>query len=188
MPKGIYPRTELSKNHKGKSHSLETKVKMSKIKLGKKHSLKTKQKISATMKENKIGVGQNNPMFGKNASLDTRIKMSLKHSKENHWNWQGGISFKQEVERRGLNYSIWRIKVFKRDNYTCVKCKTRGGLLEADHIIPWSISPSLRLDVNNGQTLCLRCHRIKSRFDYQVIKYFKIKKLNSQCLSIVATG
>ena len=34
------------------------------------------------MKENKIGVGQNNPMFGKKASLDTRIKMSLKHSKK----------------------------------------------------------------------------------------------------------
>ena len=53
----------------------------------------------------------------------------------------------------------WREKVFKRDNWTCQDCKTRGGRLQAHHIIPYKIKPKLRHDINNGQTLCLECHK-----------------------------
>jgi len=32
--------------------------------------------------------------------------------------------------------TIWREKVFKRDNYTCQVCGKKGGYLIADHIKP----------------------------------------------------
>jgi 5-methylcytosine-specific restriction endonuclease McrA len=55
-------------------------------------------------------------------------------------------------------YRKWREKVFKRDNYTCVFCKERGGRLHADHIKPFAWFPELRLVLSNGRTLCVKCH------------------------------
>lgn len=34
-----------------------------------------------------------------------------------------------------------------------------GVAYEADHIKPFAYFPELRLDVNNGQTLCKDCHK-----------------------------
>lgn len=56
-------------------------------------------------------------------------------------------------------YTDWRSAVFKRDDYTCEHCKTRGGVLHAHHIKPWATNPDYRYDVANGLTLCEQCHR-----------------------------
>ena len=61
--------------------------------------------------------------------------------------------------RQSVLYEEWRQFVFVRDNYTCVICKNRGGTLNAHHIIPYSADLNLALDVNNGITLCIKCHR-----------------------------
>ena len=64
--------------------------------------------------------------------------------------------------------------VFERDNWTCQNCWIRGGDLEAHHIDSFSniISRNnitsfldgldcLELwNINNGQTLCKKCHNI----------------------------
>lgn len=85
------------------------------------------------------------------------------NEKEKHWNWQGGISEQNRTKRANdmqtFEYRQWRRNVFERDNYTCVECFTRGGYLEADHIKPYYKYPELRLEINNGRTLCLDCHR-----------------------------
>lgn len=56
-------------------------------------------------------------------------------------------------------YKEWRRYVFKRDKYKCQLCGRSGGKLEAHHIIPKRLDPSMVLDANNGVTLCYDCHR-----------------------------
>lgn len=60
--------------------------------------------------------------------------------------------------RASHEYKIWRKLVFKRDKYTCVWCGQIGGELHADHIKQFAFYPELRLDLNNGRTLCKPCH------------------------------
>lgn len=55
-------------------------------------------------------------------------------------------------------YRRWRLAVFERDGYRCRNCGQVGGRLQADHIKPFSRFPELRLDVDNGRTLCVPCH------------------------------
>lgn len=61
--------------------------------------------------------------------------------------------------RKSASYKAWRTLVFERDNYTCLECKVHGGYLHADHIKPFALFPELRLDINNGRTLCVPCHK-----------------------------
>lgn len=51
----------------------------------------------------------------------------------------------------------WRLLVFKRDNFTCQHCGVNQEL-HAHHVKPFAAYPDLRLDVNNGLTLCIDCH------------------------------
>ena len=85
---------------------------------------------------------------------------------KNHWNWKGGVD-------KGIwftwKYKQWRKAVFERDNYTCQKCgDKKGGNLEADHIKPRHLYPELAFVVSNGQTLCVRCHKIKTKKDLEM--------------------
>ena len=73
--------------------------------------------------------------------------------------WLGGITPGNRKVRNSPEYQAWRQAVFTRDNWHCVLCGQRGGTLHADHIEPFSRHPELRLDVSNGRTLCLACHR-----------------------------
>ena len=61
----------------------------------------------------------------------------------------------------------WRKRVFERDGYTCQICKIRGGKLNAHHILPFSKYPSERFNVNNGLTLCLKCHSKTDSFGWK---------------------
>lgn len=64
-----------------------------------------------------------------------------------------------EKIRKSAAYKAWRTLVFERDNYTCLECNVHGGYLHADHIKPFALFPSLRLEVSNGRTLCVPCHK-----------------------------
>lgn len=77
---------------------------------------------------------------------------------ERHWLWKGGVTSTNKKIRQSHEYKEWRNSVFKRDDYTCVNCGKRGGVINADHIKPFSLFPELGFDLNNGRTLCKDCH------------------------------
>ena len=78
---------------------------------------------------------------------------------ERHWNWKGGITPKNQIDRGSARATSWRNAVFKRDRYTCQICGTIGGKLNAHHIKPWAKFPEERYNIENGITLCRKCHK-----------------------------
>jgi hypothetical protein len=108
--------------------------------------------------------GKNSHIFGRKVSLENRKKMSERTSGEkSHW-WKGGISPINERIRKTAEYKLWRKAVFERDNFTCIWCGIRSGngkaiILHADHIKPFALYPELRFAIDNGRTLCIKCHR-----------------------------
>lgn len=80
----------------------------------------------------------------------------------------------------------WSIAVKMRDEYLCQHCGIHISLvgnqgLHAHHILPKTLQPDLALDVDNGITLCFRCHEYvhaKNRNpNYRPKKYPQFKYL-----------
>jgi len=141
---------------KGFKHSEETKKKIGSInkikRLGKKHSEESKNKMSRNMK----GVKKK----PRTLEHSKNISNSLKNGKS-RW-YIDGRSKINKTERQLImespEYKLWRKSVFERDNYTCQFCNAYGVKLNADHIKSFRNFPELRLDINNGRTLCVKCH------------------------------
>ena len=136
--------------NKGKIFSFITKQKMSiahqGIKLSKIHCL-------AISKGHK---GINIWMKNKKLSLETKYRMSLSTSKENHPNWKGGITSENSLERIKFRKMMQKL-IFERDNYKCQICETTGKL-QIDHIASWAEFKELRFEPDNCRTLCAKCH------------------------------
>lgn len=73
--------------------------------------------------------------------------------------WRGGSTSKEMLVRTSKQYKIWRESVLRRDNRMCVFCSKEGPIMHVDHIKPFAEHPELRLDISNGRTLCISCHR-----------------------------
>ena len=86
-------------------------------------------------------------------------KVSVHPTNEKHWNWKGGIAGERNSDMSKKTYKDWRIAVFERDSYKCNKCKQTGRKLRAHHICNYADNKELRLDIENGITLCEKCHR-----------------------------
>lgn len=123
------------------------------------HSEETKRKISIAR------TGQKLPK----ASETKRGKPIYKNRGENHYNWRGGISPERAILGMSIEYREWRTSVFKRDDYTCQECWTRGGELNADHIEPYCLNKELALDIDNGRTLCVECHRKTDTYGWKMV-------------------
>lgn len=72
--------------------------------------------------------------------------------------WLDQEKNRPERIRASAEYNEWRMSVFERDGYRCQICGAVGGMLQAHHIKKFSQYPSLRLNVDNGVTLCRECH------------------------------
>lgn len=90
-------------------------------------------------------------------------------SGDKHFNWRGGTSGERQLDMARRAYREWRKSVFERDKYTCQVCgDAKGGNLRAHHIRRYSVFPELRYDIDNGITLCDKCHeKVHSQLDIQ---------------------
>ena len=120
-------------------------------------------------------------IFGKEKAkvLMAKFRKTAKgmNSGEKNPAWKGGICPIHLIIRSSYEYTEWRLMVFGRDDYTCQECRIRGTYLEAHHIIPFirilekyniktmeeSINCEELWDINNGITLCKRCHNKTKR-------------------------
>lgn len=162
--------------NKGKKASEESKKKMSESQklwfakgnkhpmLGKKHSQKTRNHWSKIRK----GIDFRSPATIKKI----KEEWSKRRGVEVH-SWKGGVTKVHRIVRAMFEYSEWRSKILKRDDFTCQLCNERGGRLNVDHIVPFSFILEVEhiknmdgarnceflWDIENGRTLCEKCHK-----------------------------
>jgi NUMOD3 motif len=168
---------QISLAHKGKRLSLEHRQKISQGLIGKNIGKKYGPPSKETRQK------QRAKMIGKKSSIKTREKLSILFKGKNSHFYKDGQSYVNETLRfliaRTVKYRLWRERVFKRDKYTCVKCGKTNCYIEADHIKLFSVilrenkiatvKQALLCkelwDINNGQTLCKKCHKSKTKND-----------------------
>ena len=115
---------------------------------------------------------------GRLASDEARANMrkaSRRISGSDHCCWKGGATPRIKAVRNSSLYKNWRSAVFERDDYTCQMCNERGGRLEAHHIHPFKDHKNdlMIFDINNGVTLCKKCHRSIRGKEYDYIEQFE---------------
>ena len=143
---GIYPRTEKMKKN------------MRKAQMGHLTSKKTRGKMSEGIKNNlpRTVFKKGQTPWNKNKKYPD---VSERQKGKNNPNWRGGTTPKNKKIWQGIEMSLWREAVFARDNWTCQKCRERGGKLRPHHIRNFAQFPELRTSIENGITFCDKCHR-----------------------------
>ena len=165
-----------AKSALGKHPSKNTLIKMRAARLGKTHSEKTKNLMSISHKgkifsdehRKNIGLGHKiyNQLNGhplKNKTYEQiygnekAIEVLKKKSGQNHWNWQGGLSFQPYS---GNFNKVFKKEIISRDGYLCLKC----GMREEDNRKLFGCRMSIHhVDYNKSLTIkencCSLCHR-----------------------------
>lgn len=123
---------------------------------------------------------------GKPKSEETKKKLSLalkgrraihREGANCNW-WKGGYSSVISLIRKCFKYRQWVSDIFMRDDYVCQNCGVKGGILNAHHIKSFSlivrennidtVEKAIECEelwnLNNGQTLCIDCHRKTDNF------------------------
>lgn len=124
---------------------IRTKEKISRSLTGRTIPKNVRKKISKTIKRLGLAKGKNNINYGKRGIHATR--------------YIDGRTPKNELERKSFKNKQFIQEMLERNNYTCQVCgDNKGGNLEVDHIMPWSLFEELRYDSENCRTLCKSCH------------------------------
>jgi len=113
-------------------------------------------------------------------------KRFIQKTGEKHHNWKGGISKLANLIRNLPEMKNWIKSILILEEYTCQKCGQIGGKLQVHHhkksfadilrennisTIQQALDCKELWDINNGQTLCINCHRETD--DYLKCNYFK---------------
>lgn len=118
------------------------------------HSAATKEKLRLQK------LGPKNHRYGVALTEEAKKQLQLNWTAENNPRWKGGITPINQQIRTSREYSLWRQAVLKRDRYTCViGGPSHGKKFHVDHIKRFADYPELRLEVSNGRTLCIDCHK-----------------------------
>jgi hypothetical protein len=96
-----------------------------------------------------------------------------------------------DTPRDTAKQNEWAKAVYERDDYTCQSCGLRGCLpstnfveqggrtltvfdpgiqLQAHHIKPYALYPKLAWDIDNGITLCDKCHHEAHEHRIDIVK------------------
>ena len=62
------------------------------------------------------------------------------------------------TDRESEAYKAWRLAVLRRDGFRCVCCHSKKDLHVHHCFASYAESRKRRLDVNNGVTVCKKCH------------------------------
>ena len=87
------------------------------------------------------------------------------HRGENSPSWNPNLTNEERENykvkgRSYFEYKTWRKIIYERDNYYCQCCGKKGkGDLVAHHLDNYYEFKNKRTDVNNGVTLCIKCHK-----------------------------
>ena len=116
-----------------------------------------KEKLRKRMLGNKINLGRK---LTQDEIEKIRVGIIRAYDKKGRKQHKRYIHFCNDIK-----YRKWRSGVFEKDNWICQTCGARSKAgepvyLEAHHIKGWADYPTLRYDVENGVTLCLKCHRL----------------------------
>lgn len=91
-------------------------------------------------------------------------KKSPETSGTKNGNWKGGVTPENLKIRTSVEYNLWRDSVYHRDYWTCQDCgKHCGKDIVAHHIKSFADYPELRTSIENGVTLCRKCHGLRHR-------------------------
>jgi len=147
-------RPDISEGQKGEKNPMFGKTPWNK---GIPCTEKTKKKISKKLKGVKFS--EERIKILKLASNSGRFKKGHKGLRRDKCHfWKGGINPINDTIRKSTESRLWRESVFARDNWTCQKCEERGIELHPHHIKNFSQYPDLRFAIDNGITLCRKCH------------------------------
>ncbi len=186
---------KISETKKGKKLSEETKKRISEASKGRTFTKETREKISKTLKMSLAHKVIHHSEKAKKKMREVRLerkkrlgylntpearkKIGEAQKGEKHWNWQGGITPRNRGIRNSPEVRLWRKAIFERDDYICQICGQRGGNLNANHIKKFNDHPNLRFNLNNGITLCKKCHfGLVNHYENEWESYFSFAILN----------
>ena len=122
------------------------RMKNNNIWTGRKHRPESLEKISKSK-------------TGCRVSMQSRIARSAKMQGIPLAEWEGFASPESARITSSAEWRAWRSAVYKRDQWTCQRCKRIGGKLNPHHILSRRERPDLIFCISNGETLCVECHR-----------------------------
>jgi len=114
------------------------------------------------------GKCSSNASIGRISSLRGIPRLEMRGKNHPRYNGNG----RHDPDRKRIEAIIWRTRIFERDNWICQSCGEKEKL-NAHHIKTWDKYPELRYEVNNGITLCRKCHQPTLFIEEQYEKYFE---------------
>ena len=88
------------------------------------------------------------------------LEVSKRNVGQKHYNYNPNLTNKEREDKRDTSQNYkWRLSVYKRDNFKCKKCGVHNNELRAHHIKNYATNKNIRYDLDNGVTLCDKCHK-----------------------------